>query len=131
MVREAQPLTRVVPINANPDIAATQPNSARQDRPSRGRKGRLVLEVQDPEAIANLGEQLSLANELMTPVVDEDEAIPTATRRKRSTTAKGSKTTASKTSATKTSRASKSTQTSSTSTSSTSKSTVSQAKQKK
>jgi hypothetical protein len=44
MVREAKPLTSI--------MAVPTP-----------KRGRLVLEVQDPEAIANLGEQLSLANQ--------------------------------------------------------------------
>jgi hypothetical protein len=44
MVREAKPLTRVVPLES----------------PARTRRGRVVLEVQDPESGAPIGEQLSL-----------------------------------------------------------------------
>jgi hypothetical protein len=65
MVREATPLTRIVPV----ETAAPK-----------ARRGRLVLEVQDPEASAPPGEQLSL----VTP-----DAVPAAksTRsRKRTTT---------------------------------------------
>ncbi len=74
MVREAKPLTRVVPVEA------AAPKS---------RRGRLVLEVQDPESIAPTGEQLSL----VTP----DAAPVKSTRsRKRATTSATVKATVSK-----------------------------------
>ncbi len=74
MVREAKPLTRIVPVEA----ATPTP-----------RRGRLVLEVQDPEGIAPPGEQLSL----VTP----DAAPVKSTRsRKRATTAATTKSTVSK-----------------------------------
>ncbi len=62
MVREAKPLTRIVPVES------AAPKS---------RRGRLVLEVQDPAAAAPPGEQLSL----VTP----DDA-PAKSSRKRQTT---------------------------------------------
>ncbi len=52
MVREAKPLTRIVPVEA----ATPTP-----------RRGRLVLEVQDPESLVPPGEQLSLVTPEATP----------------------------------------------------------------
>lgn len=65
MVREAKPLTRIVPVETAAPTA---------------RRGRLVLEVQDPEASAPPGEQLSL----VTP----DEAPAKSTRSRKRTTTK-------------------------------------------
>ncbi|MFM2431338.1 MAG: hypothetical protein RLZZ511_2551 [Cyanobacteriota bacterium] len=70
MVREAKPLTSIMPVPTP-------------------KKGRLVLEVQDPAAIADLGEQLSLANQLLdladlsdTPADGVAVAAPKSTRSK-------------------------------------------------
>jgi hypothetical protein len=60
MVREAKPLTRVVPLESS----------------ARSRHGRVVLEVQDPESAVPIGEQLSL----VTP-----DAAPAKSSRKRTT----------------------------------------------
>jgi hypothetical protein len=61
MVREAKPLTRVVPLESA----------------ARPRRGRVVLEVQDPESGAPIGEQLSLV---------PPDAASTKSSRKRTTT---------------------------------------------
>jgi hypothetical protein len=66
MVREAKPLTRIVPVES----PASTP-----------RRGRLVLEVHDPEASAPPGEQLSLVTPDDAPVVAK-----AARSRKRTTT---------------------------------------------
>lgn len=87
MVREAKPLTSVVPVGS-----------------TQTRKPTMVLEVSDPEAIANLGEQLTLANELVIPAEAETAAKPAkTTARKRSSKSTAAKsTTTRKTSARKT-----------------------------
>jgi hypothetical protein len=84
MVREVKPLTSIVPI-APVGHAAAQSAAPR--------RGRLVLEVQDPGAIAALGEQLSLANQLITPLPDEPAAKSPRSRKR----ATGSQTTGSQT----------------------------------
>ncbi len=108
MVREVKPLTSVVPVTQ--DGQTTRPASAQSAK----RKGTLVLEVQDPEAIAALGEQLSLAHELMMPPA-ENASTPAARSRKTTTKSTAQKSTAQKsaTGKTTTKRASSKTRTSS------------------
>jgi hypothetical protein len=68
MVREAKPLTRIVPVES-----------------SKPRRGRLVLEVQDPEAMVPTGEQLSLVTPVDAPAKStrsRKRATPTATASK-------------------------------------------------
>jgi hypothetical protein len=77
MVREAQPLTRIVPVEAaNPTP----------------RRGRLVLEVQDPESLAPAGEQLSLVTPDAAAAKATAAAKSTRSRKRTATTATGKST---------------------------------------
>lgn len=98
MVREAKPLTSIVPVDSN---APVQANALVQPVP---RKGTLVLEVQDPAAIAALGEQLSLANERLVPTGEAMSPRSPRGRKRSSTKATTEKTATEETVAEKTTR---------------------------
>ncbi|MBE9031069.1 hypothetical protein IQ266_15145 [filamentous cyanobacterium LEGE 11480] len=85
MAREASPLTSIIPVE--PHTPASAKTKTKTKTKATGPKGTLVLEVQDPDAVAALGEQLSLANELVTPHPTDTPAKTTRSR-KRSTTTK-------------------------------------------